>query len=85
MLLLEFMEMKFRFLIVLMSKLKNQSNTFRIRSAAHTDITQNPIDDDIEAKRVGRYQRWLHKFGQDDEWNFCLTTGTLVPANQERP
>jgi hypothetical protein len=30
-------------------------------------------------------QSWLHNFGQDDKWNFCLTTGTLVPANQERP
>jgi hypothetical protein len=27
---------------------------------------------------------WLRKFGQDDKWNFCLTTGTVVPANQER-
>ena len=26
-------------------------------------------------------QRWLRNFGQDDKWNFCLTTGTLVPAN----
>ena len=30
------------------------------------------------------YQSWLRKFGQDDKWNFCLTTGTLAPANQER-
>ena len=22
---------------------------------------------------------------QDDKWNFCLTAGTLCPANQERP
>ena len=22
---------------------------------------------------------------QGDKWNFCLTAGTLVPANQERP
>jgi hypothetical protein len=29
-------------------------------------------------------QRWLHKFGQCGKWNFCLTTGTLVLANQER-
>jgi hypothetical protein len=31
-----------------------------------------------------RCKRWLHKFGRYDKWNFCLTTGTLVPANQER-
>ena len=30
------------------------------------------------------YQRWLHNFGRRGKWNFCLTTGTLVPANQER-
>ena len=37
------------------------------------------------ARKIGRNeQRWLHNFGQDDKWNFCLTTGTLVPANQER-
>ena len=30
-------------------------------------------------------QRWLRNFGQDGKWNFCLTTGTLVLANQERP
>ena len=25
------------------------------------------------------------KSAQDDKWSFCLTAGTLVPANQERP
>jgi hypothetical protein len=25
------------------------------------------------------------KSAQDDKWSFCLTTGTLCPANQERP
>jgi len=30
-------------------------------------------------------QRWLHKFGRCDKWNFCLTTGTFVFANQEHP
>jgi hypothetical protein len=34
--------------------------------------------------RRPKVQRWLHKFGRYDKWNFCLTTGTLVPANQER-
>ena len=24
------------------------------------------------------------KSAQDDEWSFCLTAGTVVPANQER-
>jgi hypothetical protein len=37
--------------------------------------------------------RWTKKHGksrfrksaQDDKWSFCLTVGTLCPANQERP
>jgi hypothetical protein len=28
-------------------------------------------------------QKWLHNFRQCDEWNLCLTAGTVVPANQE--
>src|SRR5215204_5092823 len=32
-----------------------------------------------------RIQRWPRKSGQDDRWSFCLTAGTLCPANQERP
>ena len=27
----------------------------------------------------------LVKSEQGDKWSFCLTAGTLVPANQERP
>ena len=29
-------------------------------------------------------QSRLRKFEQVDKWSFCLTAGTLVPANQER-
>ena len=29
-------------------------------------------------------QRWLHNFGRRGKWNFCLTAGTLLLANQER-
>jgi hypothetical protein len=25
------------------------------------------------------------KFAQGDKWSFCLTAGTLCPANPERP
>lgn len=32
---------------------------------------------------ASKYQRRLHNFGRCGKWNFCLTTGTLVPANQE--
>ena len=28
---------------------------------------------------------WSRKSGQDAKWSFCLTAGTLCPANQERP
>ena len=27
----------------------------------------------------------LQESAQDDKWSFCLTAGTLCPANQERP
>jgi hypothetical protein len=33
----------------------------------------------------GMSEKWLHNFRQWDEWNLCLTAGTVVPANQERP
>jgi FAD binding domain len=33
----------------------------------------------------GVEQRWSRKSAQADKWNFCLTAGTLCPANQERP
>ncbi len=29
-------------------------------------------------------QSRLRKFEQVDKWSFCLTAGTLMPANQER-
>ena len=30
-------------------------------------------------------ESWSRKSEQDDKWSFCLTAGTLCPANQERP
>jgi hypothetical protein len=39
----------------------------------------------MNERRIARTRvRWLHNFGRCGKWNFCLTTGTLVPANQER-
>jgi Transposase DDE domain group 1 len=32
-----------------------------------------------------RTERWLHNFGRRGKWDFCLTRGMLVPANQEQP
>jgi hypothetical protein len=37
------------------------------------------------ARRRPFVQSRSRKFGQGDKWNFCLTAGTLVPANQEGP
>ncbi len=28
---------------------------------------------------------WSRKSEQGDKWSFCLTAGTLCPANQEKP
>jgi hypothetical protein len=30
-------------------------------------------------------ESWSRKSEQSDKWSFCLTAGTLCPANQERP
>jgi hypothetical protein len=47
-------------------------NTFR-----SADRWRWKLDQEIE--------KWFRNFAQGDKWNFCLTAGTLVPANQERP
>jgi hypothetical protein len=33
---------------------------------------------------VASGESWSRKSEQDDKWSFCLTAGTLCPANQER-
>ena len=40
---------------------------------------------EVVARVIGVNQKWFRNFAQDDKWNFRLTAGTLVPANQERP
>ena len=30
-------------------------------------------------------QSWFRNSAQDARWSFCLTAGTLWPANQEQP
>jgi hypothetical protein len=40
---------------------------------------------EIAATRRYKAESWLRKFEQGDKWSFCLTAGTLWPANQERP
>ena len=49
---------------------------------------RNP--ENISARRRSKRRLFLaesrsRESAQDDKWNFCLTAGTLCPANQERP
>jgi hypothetical protein len=39
----------------------------------------------LEAEIAAWEQGWSRKSEQGDKWSFCLTAGTLCPANQERP
>ena len=40
----------------------------------------------VAADKFAQYggQSRSRKSAQDDKWSFCLTAGTVVPANQER-
>jgi hypothetical protein len=40
--------------------------------------------DKSELSRRYLSQSRLRKSEQDDKWSFCLTAGTLCPANQEK-
>jgi hypothetical protein len=53
----------------------------------HRPIDAALLDDAIDLIcNPELYQlRRPRKFGQGDKWSFCLTAGTLWPANQERP
>ena len=37
------------------------------------------------AQTAAERESWPRKSAQGDKWSFCLTAGTLCPANQERP
>ena len=39
----------------------------------------------IAEQTNSRHQGEPASEAQDDKWSFCLTAGTLCPANQERP
>ncbi len=45
----------------------------------------NPISISKPSSQTIRRQSRSRKSAQDDRWSFCLTAGTLWPANQERP
>ena len=53
------------------------------RPGTGQDLMSQPTLSRLENAPSWR-ERWLHNFGRCGKWNFCLTTGTLVPANQER-
>jgi hypothetical protein len=36
-------------------------------------------------RKLVQAKSWSRKSEQSDKWSFCLTAGTLRPANQERP
>jgi len=47
----------------------------------HGRIRPSPPTAALEPGKQSR----LRKSAQDDKWSFCLTAGTLCPANQENP
>jgi hypothetical protein len=52
------------------------------------------VSKEILSERTGNYQNWVEAYArnqswrrkseQGDKWSFCLTAGTLCPANRER-
>jgi hypothetical protein len=56
---------------------------FRNHFAGH--LAELIANDDADWWAVTLVQSWFRKSAQDDKWSFCLTVGTLCPANQERP
>jgi len=56
-----------------------------VRSSRERDLVVAMVAERIlapEASKLGK--KWLHNFRRCDEWNLCLTAGTVVPANQEQ-
>jgi hypothetical protein len=47
-------------------------------------VVQEFVAKDHLARNRGK-EKWFQNFAQGDKWNFCLTAGAVVPANQERP
>jgi hypothetical protein len=64
------------------------------RKGGHACRFHGPVETHVEGaellvmltitRLVNIQESWPCKFGQDDKQNFCLTTGTLEPANQDR-
>ncbi len=71
--------------------------TIRRLRAAVAKLDRNEMDLEVQLPHLAedhllrvitvfRYgkQSWPQGSEQDDKWSFCLTAGTLCPANQER-
>jgi hypothetical protein len=57
-----------------------------IRAAKMWDVDpEGVVWEDGCAKPCEQQQSRSRKSAQCDKWSFCLTAGTLWPANQERP
>jgi hypothetical protein len=54
-------------------------------NAYHSAKWKNPIPIEVFNGSFQDAQSRFRKSAQDDKWSFCLTVGTLCPANQERP
>ncbi len=55
------------------------------RWVVHFEVTPNPTQSWLSRQMTEAFQSWSRKSEQGDKWSFCLTGGTLCPANQERP
>ena len=52
---------------------------------SHDEKNDRSIVENISENEQRQDQSRSRKSAQDDKWSFCLTAGTLLPANQERP
>jgi hypothetical protein len=55
------------------------------RQPEDATLTQDEMEAELRILRQEQVKSRPRKFAQNDKWSFCLTAGTLVPANQERP
>ena len=64
--------------------LRVESTNREMNAAEITSLSYKRGVVSAETELVDVDQKWLHNFRRCDEWNLCLTAGTVVPANQER-
>ena len=49
-----------------------------------TDLESSLCRGQLQSELLMKIESWPRKSAQDAKWSFCLTAGTLWPANQER-